>query len=170
MSKSKRLSTEEVKFLSPQEVRIWRDRWGRPVAKIEGKEYTEIGISLAFPFTAAEKFLILRDAQEGELGIIKDYKKLDKTSLGILDEELPKIYFIPRITRINSLSGERGGLLLFDVETEKGHRAFEVRSREHMQLLAGKRVIIQDVDANRYEIEDLSKLDKHSQSLGYEYI
>ena len=167
---SKGLSTQDVKFLSPKEVRIWRDRWGRLVAEVEGKEYTEIGITLAFPFTRADNFLVLRDAQEGELGIIKDYRRLDRTSRDILDEELPKIYFIPKITRINSLKGERGGLLLFDVKTEKGPRTFEVRSREHMRVLPGRRVILQDVDANRYEIEDLNKLDRHSQSLAYEYI
>jgi len=167
---SKGLSTQDVKFLSPKEVRIWRDRWGRLVAEVEGKEYTEIGITLAFPFTRADNFLVLRDAQEGELGIIKDYRRLDRTSRDILDEELPKIYFIPKITRINSLKGERGGLLLFDVKTEKGLRTFEVRSREHMRVLPGRRVILQDVDANRYEIEDLNKLDRHSQSLAYEYI
>jgi len=167
---SKTLSTQDVKFLSPKEVHIGRDRWGRMVADIGGKEYTEIGITLAFPFTAADNFLILRDAEEGELGIIKDYKRLDKDSLKILNEELPKVYFIPKITRINTLKGERGGLLSFDVITEKGPRTFEVRSREHLQVLPGRRVILQDVDANRYEIEDLNKLDRHSQSLAYEYI
>jgi hypothetical protein len=71
---------------------------------------------------------------------------------------------MPRITKINRLK-ENHGVMKFEVETDKGLRAFETRYKEDIRKLPQGRVIIKDADGNRYEIKDYRKLDQRSINL-----
>ena len=79
-------------------------------------------------------------------------------------EELQKRYFMPKITKINSLEGHFG-VTEWDVETAQGDVEFGMRSRYDIVTLENGRVLIKDVDGNRYEIENYNKLDLKSIAL-----
>jgi hypothetical protein len=81
-----------------------------------------------------------------------------------LKTELKIEYFMPMITKINSMV-ENHGVMKFDVETDKGRRIFETRYREDIRKLSGLRIIIRDADGNRYEIKNHRELDQRSMNL-----
>ena len=77
----------------------------------------------------------------------------------VLTAVLKKRYFCPKISAIPSLK-EKLGYLYFEVETDAGHKSFALRdaSRNIRRLDDGARILIFDVDGNRYEISDVARM------------
>jgi hypothetical protein len=98
-----------------------------------------------------------------EIGIVKDIKKIDSQSRKVIEEELAMMYFTPKITRIHRIKSERGSYK-WVVETDKGEREFDVRHREDIRVIESNRVVVKDVDGNRFEIPNYSRLDSRSKS------
>ena len=160
----------ETRFIDPKDVHIWRDNFGQLCLKLaDGREFRDVHPSLAFPISQAARMLILRDADLTEVGIIDDFTAVDEQSCQVLHEELEKAYFVPHIVRINSAQEQRG-VATFEVETDRGPRTIQVQFHHRMRILGGGRVIIHDVDANRYEIPSLADLDPRSQALLDEFL
>lgn len=168
----------EVRFIDPQQVTVWRDGFGRLRLKlVDGREFRDVHLTLAFPVSRATRMLVLRDADLAEIGIIDDYLAVDEQSRQVITEELRKAYFIPRIERILSVREQRG-VVTFDMVTDCGPRTIEVpqtHSRRRalasaVLTLPGGRVIIHDADANRYEIPSLADMDTRSQALLDEFL
>ena len=162
----------EVHFLEPQEVTIWRDRFGQLRLKLsDGREFRDVHLSLAFPLTQSNRMLILRDTELAEIGVVDEYLSIDDQSRQVLLEELEKAYFMPRILRILSADEKLGhGLGTFEVETDRGPRTIQVQLHERLRLLPGGRVMLQDVDANRYDIPHFADLDVRSRALLENYL
>jgi hypothetical protein len=104
-----------------------------------------------------------------EIGIVQDIQKMEPQSRKIVEEELEMMYFTPKITNINSIKSERGSYKWM-VETDRGEREFDVRHREDIRILASNRVILKDVDGNRFEIPNYSRLDSRSRSILERYM
>jgi len=163
----------EVRFIDPQDVTVWWDRFGQLRLKLaDGREYRDVHLTLAYPLSHATRMLILRDADLAEIGIIDDYLSVDEQSRQVVTEELDKAYFMPRIERILSVREQRG-VVTFEVVTDRGPRTIEIpqtHSRRRALTTAvlplpGGRVIIHDADANRYDIPSLADLDARSRAL-----
>jgi len=160
----------EVRFIDPEDVKIWRDRFGQLRVKLaDGREFRDVHPSLAFPISHANRMLILRDADLAEIGIIDEFTSLDEQSNQVLHEELEKAYFVPRIVSINSAQEQRG-IAPFKVDTDRRPRTIQVQFHHRIRILGGGRVIIHDVDANRYEIPSLADLDPRSRALLDEFL
>ena len=72
---------------------------------------------------------------------------------------------VPKITKVLD-KHDKFGVLKFMVETERGIRTIEIRNRHNdLKLMYEGRVLIRDADDNRYEIENIDALDRHSRSL-----
>jgi len=156
---------QELRFLDPEDVTFWRDRFGQLMLKLaDGQEYREVVLTLAFPLTHPSRMLVVRDSELEEIGIIDDYLTVDEQSRKLLEEELEKAYFVPRILRIISADQEHH-LGTFEVETDRGPRTIQVEFNQRVRFLPGGRVVMQDVDANRYEIASINNLDARSQAL-----
>ncbi len=68
-----------------------------------------------------------------------------------------------RILKVNSLHHQFGAAF-WDVETDKGARQFVIRgTTEHVRWLSDDRMLITDVQGNRFEIPSLEGLDRRSQ-------
>ena len=69
---------------------------------------------------------------------------------------------IPKITEIIDRK-EKNGLLKYTVMTNYGARSFDIRNRHSdIKNLYDGRVLFRDSDDNRYEIPDITKLDRKS--------
>ena len=80
----------------------------------------------------------------------------------IILAELERKYLCPTITRINSLK-EKLGYSYWKVETDRGDCEFSMRDTyRNIARVGGGRLVITDVDGNRYHIEDVAKLDRKS--------
>jgi len=150
-----------LRILNPMDIVIDKDKVrGVLILKTkQGKVYDDIVVKRPFPYSRPF-FIILYTRDGKEIGVIKDYRALDPRSFKILDEELERIYFIPRILRIKSIVPKTYGVFEWHVRTDKGDIVFVTKGKSIRFL--GDKVIIKDEDGIAYLIEDLKKLDRRS--------
>jgi len=164
------LSGIESNFIDPGRVKVVEDDLRGIGVTVDGKTYYGIRISRAFPFTNPWRFIGFYDEEGKEIGIVEDAKELDENSKRILERYFEKAYFVPIIKRIKAID-DRHGVATWHVETDRGERDFDVRGkRESVRNISGRRIIIEDVDGNKYDIPDYSELDEESFRLIEEYI
>ncbi|GAB4455549.1 MAG: hypothetical protein OHK0029_11910 [Armatimonadaceae bacterium] len=156
----------ELVELDPTLVRLFRTPGGTVRVTITDtqtgseRSFLRVRIARAFPFTRPDSYIGLRDGGDGEIGILATLDGLDPESRAIIDEELTRRYFIPRVIRVLDIREERGGMFFFSVETDKGNREFVIQGpRDSCQNLSANRMLVTDKDGLRYEFPDLSTLD-----------
>lgn len=94
--------------------------------------------------------------------MVEDVKALDEAMRDIVAEELDRRYLTSTVLTVTSVRNEFG-TSYWDVETNRGEREFVVQNAsENAQWLGEHRLLLIDVDGNRFEIPDLRDLDKKS--------
>ena len=152
-------------LLDPTTMRFFRSQRGSLILSLEGEEHTDLKIRRAFPFEQANSFIGVFDSNGDELGLLEDPQTLDDDSRQALLDELDKIYFHPKILTFSNLD-EEYGVLRGQIETSSGPRQLEIRNyRTNVRMLSGGRAIVEDVDGNRYLIEDWRALPKHTREI-----
>ena len=154
----------ELKFLDPAKVRLFRAGDALRMTIEDDKSCLRLVPMRAFPISMRDQFISLRDMDGNELGIIRDLRKLRKESRRLLKEELRRRYFTPEILKILSLR-ERFGTVEWEVKTDRGLKKFFTRSLHHCMKETKSGFIITDMEENRYEIRDFSKLDAQSAAI-----
>jgi hypothetical protein len=77
---------------------------------------------------------------------------------------------IPEITEILHVE-DKFGVLKWRVMTDRGEIEFSIRNRHSdIKLLGKKRLLVRDSNDNRYQVTDISKLDKKSLKRIYSYL
>jgi hypothetical protein len=145
-------------LLDPTTLRCSRSPRGSLILHIGSEEYSDLNIRRAFPLEEGNRYIGFFQPDGTELGLLEDPNALEEASRDELLRELDKIYFRPRITAFNSLD-EEFGVLRGHIETTSGPRPLEIRGyRQNVRMLSGHRAIIEDVDGNRYLIENWPEL------------
>jgi hypothetical protein len=154
--------TTELRFLEPGRVRLFRHGDGLR-ATIEGeRSVLHVRASRAFPLSDPEHYIALCDEKNEQVGMLHDPRQLDPESLSMLEEELARRYLLTIVDRVESVE-ERFGTEEWMVHTARGMRTFTTRNlSDNVQRLSPTRLIVTDVDNNRYEIPDVRKLDSAS--------
>ena len=155
---------QELDLLDPKELRLYLDTFGDLEVELEGRTYKQITAVRAFPVSSDDRFIILKDAEDKELGIIQNAGELDGKSRKVLRAELARAYFTPRIVMVNEIT-EQFHIPKWDVETDRGPRVFELRTSRDVRVLDGGRILFRDADGNRYEIPDYRNLDPISRAM-----
>jgi hypothetical protein len=137
----------------------------------DGSVFEKLEPRRLFPISKSSMFITLLDANEREVGFIRDFEELDKDSQKALEECFAEYYMIPKITRVVE-STEKFGSLKWTVETDHGLVSFRIRNRHSYikQFYGTNRILIRDSNDNRYEIRDYTVLDSHSQRLLFSYL
>jgi len=161
---------ERLHFLDPDTLQFSKDNFGRLILKVlPDCLYEDVRVLKAFPLTDQPRYLSVRDKDNQEIGLIKNLDEIKGSSRKIVDEELEKGYFIPTITGIYGIRTEFG-TAIWDVETDKGRRAIEIRGEDSYHFLPRGRIFITDVYENQFQIPDISRLDSRSQSWLTKYL
>ncbi len=150
---------KRLRILDPTKVKVLDVRLDTVDIEIEGKVYTNVTPRRPFPYTHPE-YVILYDQNDEEIGILKDYRKLDKQSRERLERALDLIYFVPKIRRILGVQTV-GRHYRWTVLTDRGVVNFETRT-SCARILSDGKVIIKDINGAVYCIENLYKLDPRS--------
>ncbi|MDE2798702.1 MAG: DUF1854 domain-containing protein, partial [Gemmatimonadota bacterium] len=95
--------TGDLSLLSPRDIRLYLDDFDDLTLDLRGEIHERIGVLRAFPLNASTKFIVLRDSDGGEIGIVRDMVDLDPDSRDALEIALEQAYFMPRILKINSI-------------------------------------------------------------------
>lgn len=156
----------ELKFLDPKKLKFFKDEDGKVGVVIEGEgTFRRIILRRCFPLTMPDRYISVRNEDDEEIGLIRELRQLDPKSRKIVEEELRRRYFMPVILKVKALR-EKFGFAEWEVETDKGPRTFIASTTSDSLLyLEERRIIITDIDGNRYEIPDWAKLDSHSLAL-----
>ena len=150
----------EVNILTPQNVSFRATAGGFLACETSGREYERVAVYRAFPFTDPDRYISIRefDQKAAEIGLIKDLNEFDAETADLLRYQINIRYFTPKITKIVNIKDEYG-YAYFDVETDKGNCRFTIHMHGgSVTRLSETRLIIKDIDGNRFEIEDLRKL------------
>ena len=124
--------------------------------------YERVRIRRAFPFSLAERYVSVLDNDQNEIGLIEDISVFPDEQAGLLREELERVYFCPEILKINSVR-ERLGYAYFGVVCDTGEREIPLRDIYRSIIRVNDdRIVIIDIDGNRYGISSLKALDKNS--------
>ncbi|MCJ7821728.1 MAG: DUF1854 domain-containing protein [Armatimonadetes bacterium] len=154
-----------VDMVDPGRVRVWRDEFHRLRVQVDGEaEHVDVKPARVFPISGAADCISFLDEDNKEVLLLKGVSGLDPESRQVLEEDIGRTYFVPKITYIYEIEDSHGAAR-WEVETDRGYRVFDVRDREDVRVVQGKRVLLQDADGNRFEIKDLSLLDPQSQKL-----
>ncbi|MYF99281.1 DUF1854 domain-containing protein, partial [Candidatus Poribacteria bacterium] len=142
---------DELEFLDANKVNIGRNAFAELVVQLpDGTTHTKVEPVRSFPVSETTRYIALLDNEGNEIGIVEDVKKLTPNSRDVLTEELQKRYFMPKITKINSLDGQFG-VTTWNVETSQGDVEFGIRTRYDIVTLESVLFLIKDAEANRYE-------------------
>jgi hypothetical protein len=152
--------------VDPNEIRLFREPPWALRMTIEGdRSYLRVKVVRAAPLSDPTRYICFLDAKDEIICTVRDVNDLDAGSRRIVEEELDRRYMIALIERIYSAKSEFGASY-WDVETDRGRREFVIKdASENVRRLDGRRMLLVDVDGNRFEIRDLDRLDK--KSLGF---
>ena len=150
----------EMRFLTKENAVFSRTDGGFVALKFGEKEYSRIGVYLTFPLTEPEEYISIREADEKakEIGIIEKLSELDKDQQEMIREQIKLRYFMPTIVKVLDIKDEYG-YAYWNVMTSFGACRFTTRmSGDAVIFLGESRLMVTDIDGNRYEIPDFYKL------------
>lgn len=162
-------STEDSvtrELLDPKKIKLFRDEKGNLRLTIEeDRSFLKVKVVRGFPLSRIDEYIGFLDGADEEIGTIKSLEDLDPESRKLSSEDLDARYFVPQIKSIISLKDEFG-TAYWAVQTDKGIRDFVVRNfRENVIHVSPLHLLLTDIDGNRFELKDYSKLDKKSLTL-----
>jgi hypothetical protein len=140
------------------------DRAKRMVLTIDGQEFADLRPRRVFPLSGRADLVSLLNRNGKETVMLRELDGLDAESRRVLDRALDRMYHAAKILRVDSIV-EKLGVGEWQVLTDCGYAIFEVADRQGIRRLPGNRVAIADADGNRFEVDDLGRLDKRSQAL-----
>lgn len=150
-----------IRYITPQNAVFKGTEGGFVAMTYEGKEYPRVMPYRAFPFTDPDKYISIRDGignDSKEIGIIKDLNQMPKETVELLKRQLDIRYFMPVIKKINDIK-EEYGYSYWNVLTDRGECRFTVPlGTGNVIRLSENRLIVADIDGNRFEVPDISAL------------
>lgn len=147
-------------------VRLYREpAWKLRLTIDNDRSYTRVKVVRAAPLSHPSRYIALLDAKDEEVCMIADMKEMDEDMRVIVQEELDRRYLTSTIESVVSIRNEFG-TSYWDVDTHRGHRDFVVQNiAENARWLSSNRLLLVDVDGNRFEIPAIDALDKRSAGL-----
>ena len=155
--------TEEMlklRYIHKDNAEFKRTDGGFVSVRIGEEFYPRVQVVRMFPFSDPEKYISIRtpDEHSKEIGIIENMKDVTKETAQMLTEQLNLRYFTPIITKIVNIK-EEYGYAYFEVVTDRGACRFTINMGGHAVVhLSETRILISDIDENRFEIPDIMKL------------
>ncbi len=150
----------EMRLLTGENAQFSRTEGGFVALKYGEKEYDRVGVYLTFPLTNPEEFISIREADEKarEIGIIEKLSQIPKEQQEMLREQIKLRYFMPVITKVLDVKDEYG-YAYWNVVTSFGACRFTTQmSGDAVIHLSDSRLLVTDIDGNRYEIPDFYQL------------
>ena len=129
----------EVTCLDPRKARFFVDAFEDLNLELGGgRIYSRVRVKRAFPLTCKDCFIVVQDREGQEIGSLARLDSLDPASRQAVEEELERAYFTPRIQRITRVTTAYR-VPRWEVETDRGPRAFEIYSSRRDGPRAGRR-------------------------------
>jgi len=150
----------KMRMLNSNNAQFSRTEGGFVSLKTEDKEYSRVGVYLTFPLTNPEEFISIREADEKarEIGIVEKLADFPRDQQDMLREQIKLRYFMPVITKVLDVKDEYGHAYWNVVTTFGACRFTTQMSGDAVIHLSDSRLLVTDIDGNRYEIPDFYAL------------
>ena len=156
----------EIGFLDLTKANFYKTAGGFTGLTYGDAEYKRISLRRSLPIGQPDEYISVADDADKEIGIIKSLKEFQGDQFRVVTDELGKRYFCPVIKEIKSVKDKLGyvymelTVLLDGKEYPRNCAVKDVN--KNIRMLDDDRVIIFDVDGNRYLVNSLAALDKKS--------
>lgn len=153
----------ETNYLNVKDIYFDKTKGGFLSLKLSnGEFYNRVNLYRAFPLSKPDEFISVRDVDDEEIGIIRYLDDVDNPTRELINIELDRRYFSPVVEEILSLKDEYGHVYM-TIITNSGQREITVpMGSSNIIKLKNNRIILLDIDGNRYDIVDYKKLDSKS--------
>lgn len=156
----------DIGLLNLTDATFYRTEGGFTGLNYAGKDYKRVSLRRALPLGDPMRYISVADSENKEIGIILDLAELKGEALEIVLAELNRRYYCPTVQEIKSVKDKLGYVYMeFVIEGPTGRAAKTCAVKDvnkNIRLLGDDRLIVFDVDGNRYMIESLKGLDKKS--------
>ncbi|MCL1986935.1 MAG: DUF1854 domain-containing protein [Firmicutes bacterium] len=131
------------------------------------KDYPHIVLRRSLPIKEPMKYISVADHENKEIAIIKEVDQLQGEQKNIVINELDNRYYSPKVLEILSVKDKLGYVYIEMRVQNKSGKEYSKNCavkdvNRNIRMLSEISLIIFDVDGNRYVVEDLARLDKHS--------
>lgn len=124
--------------------------------------YDRVFLHRAFPFDKLWEYISVLDIDGNELGLILSVSDFSLEQEALLREELTRKYYSPVIRRIISVK-DQFGFSYWKVATDEGEITFTMQDTfRNIIHVSEEKKIFNDVDGNRFVIENVHALDRKS--------
>jgi hypothetical protein len=129
----------------------------------ESYSYGAVRLYQAAPLSMPGRYLSLQDSKNEEIFLVDRLDDLNPESRAVAEEEIHRRYLTARVDAVTNIKTEFG-ITYWNVRTDRGERDFVVQSlSESCVWLSDTHILLIDVDGNRFEIPDRTRLDSVSQ-------
>ncbi len=149
-----------IRYLNRENAEFVATEGGFLSLRIGDEFYPRVQVVRMFPFMATEELLSVRttDERSKEIGIVEKLSDVNEATAKLLEAQLNLHYFTPVITKIIQIKDEYG-YAYFHVDTNHGPCKFTIQMGGNAVVhLSENRILIMDIDENRFEIPDIMKL------------
>jgi hypothetical protein len=134
--------------------------------RYEDKEYKRIQLRRAMPDRSPSEFISVADQENKEIGMLRSISDLSDDQLRIVSDELNRRYYCPEILEVKSVR-DKLGYVYMEMDVFAGGGRHERNAaindvNKNIRMIDANRLIIFDVDGNRFIISALDKLDRKS--------
>lgn len=148
----------KIVYLTTQNSKFSNTDGNMLALQVEEQEHPVVYVHCSFPHTNRRNYLSIRTIDNKEIGIIKSLDDFPPDIVALLEKHLELRYFAPEISKVIGIK-EEYGYSFWDTETTAGSCRFTVHSgRTNVRLVTEKKLLITDVDGNRFLIQDIEQL------------
>jgi hypothetical protein len=141
---------------------LTEDEQRRLILRRPGRDdAVDVRLRRAFPWSAPDRYVSVRDAEGKELLLIDSLEPLDVGRRTVIERALGDASFVPRIISVQDVD-VRFGYQQWKVTTDRGPVEFRVQEREDIRFMPDGRFRIKDADGTVYELVRLEELDEAS--------
>lgn len=152
----------KIDFVDCRDLTMRKTEGGFISLTINGKEYERVNFYRAFPLSKPDEYISVRDNDKNEICLIRNINELSQEYAQLVKMDLDRRYFTPEIIKINTVKDEYGYVYM-NMLTDSGERSVTIpNGSSNFIRLSDVRLILIDIDGNRFGIEDYLKLDEKS--------
>ena len=156
----------DLGLLDPKTAEFYKTPGGFTGLKYNDKDYKRVSLRRALPMKDPSAFISVADEENKEIGLIRYLNDLSDDQINIVNDELNKRYYVPEVMEVKSVKDKMGYVymeLVLKMHGEKFDKNCAVKDvNKNIRLIDDNRLIIFDVDGNRYVVSSLAQLDKKS--------
>ena len=146
-------------------IRLRREPDGSLFLSVGGVDKGPVRLLRAAPLSDLDHYISFVDANGDEVAMIADLAHVADDVRALVTEELDRTYATLTIERVNSARVE-SGVAYLNVETSgAASRDVIVQGAHERVRQFGHRLLMSDVDDNRFQIPDVRRLDARSAKL-----